>query len=364
MSYRIAVIPGDGVGNDVALEAVKVLNASAELYGFEVEMESFDWSCDYYLKTGKMMPDDGLDTLREFDAIFLGSFGDSNKAPDDVSGEALVRIRKGFDQYINLRPIKLYPGVPTPLVTATPETVDMVVIRENTEGEYSRVGGFFKRGTPDGVALQTAVFTYKGCERVVRYAFETARARGKIRESGAAGRVTSCTKSNQLNYSMIFWDEVFDQVATNYPDVQTEKAMVDAITMWFVKNPQNFDVVVASNLFGDIITDLGAILQGGMGLAAGGNINPERTYPSMFEPIHGSAPKYAGRSIVNPIASIEAIRLMLEHLGEADAAARVGAAVAGVLASGEHRTRDLGGTASTDEVGAAVVEAMRARVHE
>jgi tartrate dehydrogenase/decarboxylase/D-malate dehydrogenase len=358
-AYRIAVIPGDGVGPEVANEATAVAEAAGKAYGFGVEFDTFDWSCDRYLEVGQMMPDDALDLIRDHDAIFLGCLGDASKVPDHVSLEALLRIRKGFDQYVNLRPISLYQGVSTPVSTAAPETLDMLVVRENTEGEYSAVGGFFKQGTPDALALQTAVFTRKGCERVVRYAFEQARAREKFGPGEKVGRVTNCTKSNALNYSMVFWDSVFDEVSYDYPDVETDMALVDALTMWFVKNPDYFDVVVASNLFGDIITDLGAMLQGGMGFAAGGNINPERIFPSMFEPIHGSAPKYTGQGRVNPIASIEATRMMLDHLGETDAAAGIQAAVAGVLAEGEVRTRDVGGSSSTAEVGSAIRDRLR-----
>lgn len=359
-SYRIAVIPGDGVGAEISEEAVRVLDAAAEIHGFEVETETFDWSCDRYLELGEMMPEDALETLGAFDAIFLGCIGDAAKVADDVSLMMLLAIRKGFDQYVNLRPIKLYPGVETPIRTATPETVDMLVIRENTEGEYSHNGGFFKRGTPDAFALQTGIFTWKGCERAIRYGFEAARKRAKLGDGEKVGRVTNCTKSNALNYSMVFWDEAYDHVAQDFPDIQTDIALVDALTMWFVKNPDWFDVVVASNLFGDIITDLGAMLQGGMGFAAGGNVNPEKVYPSMFEPIHGSAPKYTGKRIVNPIASIEAVRMMLEHLEEAEAGAHIQQAVASTLAAGEIRTRDMGGTNATNEVGAAVEQAMRA----
>lgn len=360
MDYRIAVIPGDGVGPEVATEAVQTVEVAARVYGFGVEVDDFDWSCDRYLEVGAMMPDDALDILAGYDAIFLGCIGDAAKVADHISLEALLHIRKGFDQYVNLRPIRLYEGVPTPVATARPETLDILVVRENTEGEYSAVGGFFKEGTEDAFALQTGVFTRKGCERVIRYAFEQARSRHKLGATGSVGRVTNCTKSNALNYSMVFWDSVFDEVAGDFPDVETDLALVDALTMWFVKNPDYFDVVVASNLFGDIITDLGAMLQGGMGFAAGGNINPERTYPSMFEPIHGSAPKYTGQGRVNPIASIEAMRMMLEHLGEENAASGVGEAVAAVLADGEIRTRDIGGTSSTREVG----EAVRMRLTE
>ncbi|MDH3427993.1 MAG: 3-isopropylmalate dehydrogenase [Gemmatimonadota bacterium] len=357
--YRIAFIPGDGVGNEVSTEAQRVLDTVARVHGFEVEAEWFDWGCDRYLADGAMMPADALDTLADFDAIFLGCIGDANKVSDHLSLELLLEIRRGFDQYVNLRPIRLYPGVDTPIRTATPETVDMVVIRENTEGEYAQQGGIFKAGTPDAVALQTGVFTYKGCERVIRYAFELARSRSKLGADVPVGRVTNCTKSNALNYSMVFWDSVYAEVAADYEDIATDMALVDALTMWFVKNPEYFDVVVASNLFGDIITDLGAMLQGGMGLAAGGNINPERLYPSMFEPIHGSAPKYTGQHRVNPIASIEAVRMMLDHLGEHAAADSVGTAISEVLAAGQVRTRDLGGTDSTDAVGGAIAEQIR-----
>ncbi|NQV05358.1 hypothetical protein HQ535_02325, partial [bacterium] len=280
--YRVAVIPGDGVGDEISTEAVRVLDAAGERFGFGVETRWFDWSCDRYLAQGEMMPGDALETLSGFDAIFLGCIGDANKVADDVSLTMLLTIRRGFDQYVNLRPIRLYPGVDTPIRTATPETVDMVVIRENTEGEYSRQGGFFKPDSEDGFAIQTGVFTRKGCERVIRYGFDLARDRKKLGSGDTVGRVTNCTKSNALNYSMVFWDKVYDIVAADYPDIQTDMAIVDAITMWFVKNPEYFDVVVASNLFGDIITDLGSMLQGGMDLAAGGNIDPERRYPSMF----------------------------------------------------------------------------------
>jgi tartrate dehydrogenase/decarboxylase/D-malate dehydrogenase len=359
-SYRIAIIPGDGVGAEISEEAVRILGTAADIHGFSVTTETFDWSCDRYLETGEMMPEDALDTLSAFDAIFLGSIGDAGKVADHISLEMLLTIRKGFDQYVNLRPIKLYPGVATPISTATPETVDILVIRENTEGEYADTGGFFKRGTPDAFALQTGIFTWKGCERAFRYGFEAARKRAKLGNGEKVGRVTNCTKSNALNYSMVFWDEAYAHVAKGFPDIETDMALVDAISMWFIKNPQWFDVVVASNLFGDIITDLGSMLQGGMGFAAGGNINPEKLHPSMFEPIHGSAPKYTGKRIVNPIASIEAVRMMLEHLDEEEAGSHVQKAVMSTLAAGEARTRDMGGTNTTDEVGAAVEQAMRA----
>jgi len=359
-TYNIAVIPGDGVGKEITREALKVLDVTAEKYGFCVQYEHFNWGCDYYLKHGIMNPDNMLDALKDFDAIYLGCIGDANKVPDHISLKLLLDIRKGFDQYANLRPIKLYPGVYTPVKTATPENLDILVIRENTEGEYSSVGGFFKMGTPDAFAIQTGIFTYKGCERVIRYAFEMCKKRNKgCPDNGYVGMVTNCTKSNALNYSMVFWDSIYNKVAKDFPMVKTEMALVDAITMLFVKKPDYFDVVVASNLFGDIITDLGAMIQGGMGFAAGGNINPEQTYPSMFEPIHGSAPKYEGKNVINPIASIEAARMMLEHLGEEQASANIGTAVKTVLAAGQVRTRDMGGGGTTSEVGDAIAEAVR-----
>jgi tartrate dehydrogenase/decarboxylase/D-malate dehydrogenase len=345
-SYRVAIIPGDGVGTEVASEAARTLQTVADKYGFRVKMENFDWGCDYYLKNGIMMPVNAFEILQEFNAIFLGCIGDANKVPDHISLTLLLAIRKGFDQYINLRPIKLYPGVESPVKTATPETVDMVVVRENTEGEYSAAGGFFKLGTTDAVAIQTGIFTQKGCERAIRYAFELARKRKKFGHKVPVGMVTNCTKSNALNYSMVFWDSVYTKVAAEYPEVKTDMALVDALTMWFVKNPEYFDVIVASNLFG------------GMGFAAGGNINPEKIYPSMFEPIHGSAPKYAGKAIVNPIAAIESIRMMLDHLGEEQAALDIQRAVVKTLTQGKVKTADMGGTNKTHEMGDAIRKAI------
>jgi tartrate dehydrogenase/decarboxylase/D-malate dehydrogenase len=356
-TYDIAIIPGDGVGREVADEAVKILDAVAQKFSFGVHIETFDWGCDYYLKNDRMMPDDMLTTLKDFDALFLGCVGDINKVPDHISLILILTIRKAFDQYVNLRPIKLYPGIYTPIKGATPETIDMVVVRENTEGEYSATGGFFKMGTPEAVATQTAIFTQKGCERVMRYAFDLARTRKKLGDS-PVGMVTNCTKSNALNYSMVFWDKVYEQVARDYPDIKTDMALVDALTMWMVKNPDYFDVIVASNLFGDIVTDLGAMLQGGMGFAAGGNINPEKQYPSMFEPIHGSAPKYEGKGVVNPVASIESIRMMLNHLGETSASQDIETVVSRVLNDGNVKTRDMGGKHSTSEMGDAVRDAI------
>lgn len=358
MAYDIAVIPGDGIGKEVTREAIKILDAVSEKYGFKVKTESFDWGCDYYLKHGEMCPENVLDILRGSDAIFLGCIGDANKVADHISLTLLLRIRKGFDQYVNLRPIKLYPGIETPIKTASPKTVDLVVVRENTEGEYSGVGGFFKMGHPEAAAFQTAVFTRKGCERVIRYAFELARKRKKFGGKPPVGMVTNCTKSNALNYSMVFWDSVYREVARSYPDIKTDLALVDAITMWFVKTPEYFDVVVASNLFGDIITDLGSMLQGGMGFAAGGNINPERVYPSMFEPIHGSAPKYEGKGVANPVAAIESVKMMLDHLGEEAASLDIEKGLTKILSEGKFKTRDMGGKYSTSEMGDAIRESI------
>lgn len=354
-TYDIALIPGDGVGPEINVEAERILAAISEKYGIGFKTQTFPWSCDYYLEHGEMMPSNALETLKTFDSIFLGCIGDANKVPDHVSLTMLLTIRKGFDQYVNLRPISIFPGVYSPVKGVTPETLDMVVVRENTEGEYSGAGGFFKMGWPEGFATQTGYFTQKGCERAIRYAFEVARKRGKLKGKGDhAGMVTNCTKSNALNYSMVFWDSVYDQVAADYPDIKRDMALVDAITMWFVKNPDYFDVIVASNLFGDIITDLGAMIQGGMGFAAGANLNPEKDYPSMFEPIHGSAPKYTGMARVNPVATVESVRMMLEHLDEQEAADDIHASVAKVLGRREVKTRDMGGEATTHEMGQAI----------
>jgi len=350
--YRVAIIPGDGVGPEVSKEAVKVVKGAVRGSTISFDFEWLDWGCDFYLKHGIMMPTDALDILSDFDAIFLGCIGDADKVPDHISLTLLLQIRRGFDQYVNLRPIYLYDGVDTPLKYIRQGSIDLIVVRENTEGEYSQVGGRFKRGSPDEIAIQTSIFTRKGTERVIRYAFNLARKRQKLKEhSDYVGMVTNCSKSNALNYSMVFWDEVFNEVSKDYPDIAKDFALVDALTMWFVKKLDYFDVIVASNLFGDIITDLGAMLQGGMGFAAGGNINPERAFPSMFEPIHGSAPKYTGKGVVNPVASIEAMRMMLEHLDLDTTAKKLRNAVEYILANGKVKTRDMGGNATTKQMG-------------
>ncbi len=362
--HRIAVIAGDGIGPEVIREGVKVLNAvQAKVNNLKLEFEHFPWGCDYYLEKGEMMPKNGLEILSGFDAIFLGAVGDP-RVPDHISVRELVlKIRIGFDQFANVRPIKLLEGVPCPLKNKGPQDIDFVVIRENTEGFYAGLGGRYKKGTPEHdryarlrkifsdseeVVVQEGVFSQKGVERVITYAFELARSRKK--------HLTCCTKSNALNHSMVYWDEVFRKVAQKYPDVRTDFAMVDATCMWMVKNPENFDVIVAENLFGDIITDLGAAIQGGMGVAAGANTNPHGL--SMFEPIHGSAPKYTGKNVVNPIATILAGQMMLEQLGEKQSAKLVEEAVKKVLKDGKYRTKDLGGTSSTSEVGDAIADAV------
>ena len=350
-SYRVAFIPGDGVGPEVSHEAQLTLEACANEFLFDVSCDTFGWNCDYYLAHGRMMPENALDVLKPYDAVFLGSMGNPTKVPDHISLGPLLSIRQGFCQYVNLRPIRMLEGVTSPLSTATPKNVDFVVVRENTEGEYCRLGGMFCPEAPNGFATQMAVFSRKGCERVMRFAFELAR---KRKAEGHMGKVTSCTKSNALNYSMVFWDKIFSEVAAQYPDIDHDYLLVDALSMFMVSKPERFDVIVASNLFGDIITDLGSVLQGGMGFAAGANLNPEKDYPSMFEPIHGSALDIAGKNIVNPIASLESIRMMLEHFSEVHAAKALLAAEQKVLSKGMVRTRDMGGTNSMQEMGAAV----------
>lgn len=342
--YRIAVIGGDGIGPEVVAEAEKVLQAAARLSGqVSFEFHHFPWGCDYYLREGRMMPADGLDILRPFDAIVMGAVG-APGVPDHVSlWGLLLPIRRGFDQYINLRPVKLLPGVGCPLAGKGPNDVDMIFIRENTEGEYSNIGGRLYEGTPEEVAVQTSMFTRRGVERAMRYGFELARREGR--------NITSITKSNALGYSMVLWDEVFNELKAEYPDVPADSLLVDAASMFMVRRPERFGVVVASNLFGDILTDLGAALQGSMGMAAGANLNPERRYPSMFEGIHGSAPDIAGKGIANPIATIWATKMMLDHLGHPDLGDRVLRAISAVVAEGKVLPPDLGGTARTSEVG-------------
>jgi tartrate dehydrogenase/decarboxylase/D-malate dehydrogenase len=351
MRHRIAVIPGDGIGKEVVPEGMRVLEAAGRRFEFEFEWKTFDWSCEVYARTGRMMPEDGLGQLQQFEAIYLGAVGFPD-VPDHVSlWGLLIPIRRGFRQYINLRPVRLLKGARSPLAGRSPADIDMVIVRENNEGEYSEIGGRLHRGTPEELAVQVAMFTRRGCDRVMRYAFELAMSRTKR-------HVTSATKSNGIIHSMPYWDERFAAMAMQYPDVRTSQYHIDILTAHFVQHPDWFDVVVASNLFGDILSDLGPAIAGSIGIAPGGNINPEKEYPSMFEPVHGSAPDIAGKNIANPIAQIWTGAMMLDHLGHADAARAVVQAVERVVEEGRTLTRDLGGTASTKDVGQAVAEAL------
>ncbi len=313
--YKIAVIPGDGTGPEVIREGIKVLKAASSKYRFGIEFTEFDFGGKRYLETGETLPDSALEELKNFNAIYLGAIGHPDVKPGILETGILLKLRFGLDQYINLRPIKLYPNVETPLANKKPEDIDFVVVRENTEGLYIGSGGFLKKGTPDEVAIQEMVNTRKGVERCIRYAFEFARKRNK------AKKLTLSAKTNVLIHAHDLWMRTFKEVSKEYPDITADYAHVDATTMWMVKNPEWFDVIVTTNMFGDIITDLGAMIQGGMGIAAGGNINPEGV--SMFEPIGGSAPKYTGKGVINPIAAILAAQMMLDFLGEGEAAKAV-----------------------------------------
>jgi tartrate dehydrogenase/decarboxylase / D-malate dehydrogenase len=351
--YRVAVIAGDGVGQEVIPVGMRVLERAAGAQGaFALEWEEFPWGSDFYLRTGRMMPGEALSLLAEFDAIYLGAVG-SPQVPDHVTlWGLLLPIRQRFNQYVNIRPIKLLAGVTSPLRDRGPAEIDMVCVRENSEGEYSGVGGRVHVGFDHEVALQTDVFTRKGVEQVTRYAFELARKRRR--------RLTSVTKSNASPYSFVFWDEVVENVGVDYTDVEVTRLLVDAAAAQMITRPADFDVLVTSNLFADILTDIGAAIQGGMGLAASANVNPDGGYPGMFEPVHGSAPDIAGTGRANPIGAVWAGALMLEELGEARAARAVMDAIEAVLARGAVRTGDLGGSAGTNEVGDALVEALAA----
>jgi len=327
----------------VVREGLKVLAAVARITGLEYELTEFDWGGERYLRCGEVRPADALEQLRRFDAIYLGAVGHPDVPVGLVERQILLDVRFGLDQYVNLRPIRLYPGVWTPIKDKGPEEIDFVVVRENTEDLYVGTGGFAHYGTPDEVATQVAVYTRKGTERIIRYAFELARARNKKR------KLTIVDKSNVLTYGHDLWQRVFAEVGEEYPDIAKDRAYVDAACMWMVKNPEWFDVIVTTNMFGDIITDLGAMIQGGMGVAASGNINPEGT--SMFEPIHGSAPKYAGQNKANPIACIAAMQMLLEHVGASEAAARVDRAIASVLGSGKITDLAAGKCPPTSEIG-------------
>ncbi|HMF12308.1 MAG TPA: 3-isopropylmalate dehydrogenase [Gemmataceae bacterium] len=349
-AFRVAVIGGDGIGPEVIDQAIRVLDAAIKHERAAIEWNRLPWSTSYYKQHGYMVPPDGWDALRKHDAVFFGAVG-SHDVPDTVTVQGVILpMRRKFDQYVNLRPAYLFDGVESPLRDKAPGSIDMLVYRENTEGEYAPIGGRLYEGTDADLAVQTAIFTRRGCERIVRAAFEGARKRRK--------KVTSITKSNALGFSMVLWDDVFRTVRIDYPDVESNVLLVDAAAMDFVRRPEAFDVVVASNLFGDILTDLSAIVTGSMGLAASANINPERKYPSMFEPVHGSAPDIAGQGIANPLAAILSGEMMLEHLGLPRSAAAVRKAVAAVLKAGKPRTPDLGGNAKTVDLADAVLAAI------
>jgi 3-isopropylmalate dehydrogenase len=323
-SYRVANVPGEGTGPEVIAEGLKVLNAASAKYGFKLNLSHYDFGGERYKRAGEVLSDETVEELRKFDAIYLGAIGHPDVKAGILEKGILLKLRFSLDQYINLRPVKLYAGVDTPLKDKNPEDIDFVVVRENSEGLYAGAGGFLKRGTADEIATQESINTRKGVERCVRFAFEYCRKRNKAR------KLTLCGKTNVLTYAFDLWERTFYEVAKEYPDIKTEYAHVDATCMWMVKNPEWFDVIVTDNMFGDIITDLGAMIQGGMGIAAGGNINPQGV--SMFEPIGGSAPKYTGLNVVNPLAAIMAGQLMLEILGEDNAAAAVEKAVMKVVA--------------------------------
>jgi tartrate dehydrogenase/decarboxylase/D-malate dehydrogenase len=344
---KIALYPGDGIGPEVTEQAVRVLRRLEELdRSFTLETTSFDWGVAHWQKHGQVVPDDFLDVLRPFDAILLGAVGWPALIPDGETLAPLVKIRQAFDQYACVRPSRLFPGVKSVLAGKQPGEIDLVVIRENSEGEYVDNGGRLKRGTPDEVAVQTAVHTRRGVERILRYGFEMARTRRK--------KLTMVTKSNAQRYAYVLWDETLDRLAPEYPDIATDRQHCDACVMNFVRWPERFDVVVASNLFGDLLTDLGGIIGGGLGLAPSTNTNPERRFPSMFEPVHGSAPDIAGQGIANPIAAILSAAMMLDHLQLPAAAAHIRRAVERALAEG-HQTPDLGGKLTTRQMGEAVV---------
>ena len=354
-NYRIAVIEGDGIGHEVVPEGIRVLEAAARRFDLSFSWRHFDWSCQTYLKTGRMMPEDGLEQLRPFEAIYLGAVGYPG-VPDHVSlWGLLIPIRRGFQQYVNRRPVRLLQGVTSPLSGRKAGDIDFIIVRENSEGEYSEVGGRHNRNTEFEMVIQENIFTRRAVDRIITYAFELARTRKK--------HVTSATKSNGIVYAMPFWDERFAAISKKYPDVKADQYHIDILTAHFVAHPDWFDVVVGSNLFGDILSDLGAAVVGSMGLAPSANLNPERKYPSLFEPVHGSAPDIAGKGIANPVAQIWSGAMMLEHLGEKEAAQTLEQAIFNILANSDVRTRDIGGKASTRDMGeiiAAEVSAVAA----
>ncbi|HEX8009548.1 MAG TPA: tartrate dehydrogenase [Casimicrobiaceae bacterium] len=349
--YRIAVIPGDGIGKEVVPEGLRVLEAAGQRFGIAFDWDELPWSCDYYAKHGRMMPEDWFERIRRHDAMFFGAVGWPATVPDHVSlWGSLIQWRRGFDQYVNLRPCRLMPGVPSPLANRKPGDINFVVVRENTEGEYSSVGGRMFEGTEREVVFQETVFTRKGVDRILKFAFELARKR-------PAKHVTSATKSNGISITMPYWDERFRAMAAQYPDIRTDQYHIDILCAHFVQRPQLFDVVVGSNLFGDILSDLGPAVCGTIGIAPSANINPTREFPSLFEPVHGSAPDIAGKGIANPIGQIWCGAMMLDHLGHADAGAAVLRGIERALVDGP-RTPDLGGKATTGELGKAIAAAI------
>jgi len=352
--YRIASIPGDGIGKEVVPVGLSVLNAAADACGFKLDVQAFDWSCETYHRTGRMMPEDGIAQLADHDSIYLGAVGYPG-VPDHLSlWGLLIPIRREFDQYVNLRPVRLLPGVQSPLRDKTVGDIDMWIVRENSEGEYSQLGGRFAAGTADEMVLQESVFTRRGTDRILRYAFSLAARIG-------ADRVTSATKSNGLFHSMPFWDERFAAIAAEFPAIAADQYHIDILAARFVLSPERFQVVVGSNLFGDILSDLGPGITGTIAVAPSANINPERRYPSMFEPVHGSAPDIAGQGIANPIGQIWSGAMLLEHIGESEAAALVMHGIETVLARGDSaRTPDMGGHGTTLQLGAAIEQAVRA----
>jgi len=351
LPYRVAFLPGDGIGPEVTNEAIRLLRAIAKLDpALSFETESFAWNADYFLENGTMMPSDGLQTLREFDAIFLGAVGDK-RVPDHIALRQLIfAIRQGFDQYVNLRPVRLLRGAITPLAGKSTVDIDMVFVRENSEGEYCGIGSTQSPGLADEVALQTSVFSRKGVERVMRYAFELARTENRP--------LQSISKGNALNFTGVLWDRIFEEMCQEYPDVRAENLLVDAAAFHLMRNPERFGVVVASNLFGDILTDLGAALAGGLGFAASANLCPTKEFPSMFEPVHGSAPDIAGQGIANPIAALWAVGMMLAELGYPNWEQQIVRAIEQVLQIGSVRTPDLGGTSKSAEMTDAVISTL------
>lgn len=348
MHTKIAVIPGDGIGNEVTPAAVEVLTHALDLYGIKVDWTWFDWGSDYFLKNGSMMPKDGIDILANYQGIFLGAVGHPEVPDHESLWGLLIPIRQAFDQYINLRPVKSFEGVDCPITLRKP--IDMLIVRENTEGEYTKLGGRFGQGRQVEFAIQESIFTKSGVERVANYAFELAAQRNNL--------VTSATKSNGIIHTMPFWDEIVEIESKNTPGVKLEKVLIDALAAHLVAKPEHFDIIVASNLFGDIISDLAAALVGGLGLAPSANLNPERLYPSMFEPVHGSAPDIAGKGVANPVAAIWSGAMMLEHLGFQESATRVMAAIAKSLANPESRTKELGGSGNTASVTKAITSLL------